>query len=120
MGILPPGPTRRRLCKEIRFHDGLNSFALGQKFETEGLSIHLNDSTCQRTVHQIVSEMNAGAPWWTPTLISVFGTYLQQIPLNPPEERTLGHFETEDVLGVLIGLCEDGDVALTPEKLFDV
>ena len=106
--------------KEIRFHDGLNSFALGQKFETEGLSIHLNDSTCQRTVHQIVSEMNAGAPWWTPTLISVFGTYLQQIPLNPPEERTLGHFETEDVLGVLIGLCEDGDVALTPEKLFDV
>jgi hypothetical protein len=106
--------------KEIRFHDGLGHFALGQTFKTEGLSFDLNQETFGITVNQISSEMNAGAPCWTPTLVSIFSSYLEQLPINPPSSRTLGHFEVQDIMSILISLADDGNVPFTPKILFEL
>ena len=106
--------------KEIRFHDGHGHFALGQTFTTEGLSFDLKRETFTQTVEQIVSEMKSSSPWWTPTLVSIFSSFLEQIPINPPSSRTLGHFEVQDLMSILISLADDGNRALNPKMLFEI
>jgi len=106
--------------KEVRFHDGLGHFGLGQTFKTEGLSFDLNKETFTKTVKQILSEMNTSAPWWTPTLVSIFSSYLEQIPINPPSSRTLGHFEVQDLMSIVISLADDGNLPFSPKILFEI
>ncbi len=97
---------------EVRYRDEIGAIAWGEAYETEGLTLELEQNSTRNSVTRILEEALEDRGTWTPTILKAFSSYLSQLPVMEEDEATFGHFEIQDFIAIIIASAGEGDIPL--------
>ena len=92
---------------------------MGEKLETEGISLDLDHRSVRDTILRITEESAGTSGHWTPTVLKAFSSFLSGMSLDD-EGNTLGHFEIQDLIALIIATAEDGDAPLNQTTVVEL
>ena len=104
---------------EVRFRDEIGNIGWGEKLETEGISLDLDHRSVRDTILRITEESAGTSGHWTPTVLKAFSSFLSGMSLDD-EGNTLGHFEIQDLIALIIATAEDGDAPLNQTTVVEL
>ncbi len=104
---------------EVRYRDEIGAIAWGEAYDTEGLTMELEQSSTRNSVNRILDEASEGSGAWTPTILKAFSSYLSQLPVMEGDEATFGHFEIQDIIAIIIASAGEGDLPLDQNSVVE-
>jgi hypothetical protein len=104
---------------EVRFRDELGNIGWGEKLNTEGMSLDLDHLSVINTVQRVQEESRDPSGHWTPTVLKSFSSYISGLEVDEGGS-TLGHFEIQDLLAIIIACADDGNRPLNQDTIIEL
>ncbi len=87
---------------ELAYRDAFGHIGIGTRYETEGMSIRLNQATVESVVAKVSKSLLEGATEWAPSLIKAFRAYLAY--LCTQSGTTANPFFLDDFSAIILTL----------------